>query len=261
MKNKKNLIPGLLWIFSIIWLLGPAFTAHAKSLPFSPGEKLKYELRWENIPAGEALLEVGGIKEINGIQAFHFVMTARSNAFVDIFFKIRDRIDAFADTQMTRSVLYKKKQAEGKHKRDEVINFDWENGQAQYSSFGDRRGTRGTMDVMPGSFDPLSAFYYTRMALTDGEIQVERPITDGKKNVIGRVRVVRRETITLKNGMTFDTLCLAPEMNHVGGVFKKSKGAKIYVWVTDDHRRIPVQIKSKVAVGHFIGELVSSEGI
>lgn len=258
MKNRRIPTLVLLWALSVICLIGPVWTAQARSLPFAPGEKLKYELRWENIPAGEALLEVGGIKEVNGIEVYHFVMTAKSNAFVDIFYKVRDRIDAFADTQMTRSVYYKKKQTEGNHKRYEVIDFDWEAGQAKYLKYGRKRGR---LDVMPGSFDPLSAFYYTRMALADGEIEVERPVTDGKRNVIGRVRVVRRETITLTNGMTFDTLCLAPEMDHIGGVFKQSEGAKIYVWVTDDDRHIPVQIKSKIAIGHFIGELVSSEGI
>jgi hypothetical protein len=42
-------------------------------------------------------------------------------------------------------------------------------------------------------------------------------------------------------------------------VFKKSKDAKLQIWVTADARRIPVKIKSKVAVGSFVGELMSVE--
>lgn len=237
--------------------IAPAW-AHSRDLPFAPGEKLRYQLRWENIPAGEAQLEVKPIREIDGTPAYHFVMTAKSNAFVDIFYKIRDRVDAYADTRMTRSVYYQNKQSEGAHKRDEVIEFDWDNNQASYANAGVRKKA---IDLLPGSFDPLSAFYYTRMMLPDIHQALERPVTDGRKNVIGRARIVKRETITLKSGKTFDTFCIEPEMKHIGGVFKKSKNAKIRIWVTADDKRIPVQIKSKVMIGHFIGELVSAEGV
>jgi Flp pilus assembly protein CpaB len=52
-----------------------------------------------------------------------------------------------------------------------------------------------------------------------------------------------------------------PETLNIGGVFKKSKKSKLQFWITADERRIPVRIKSKVAVGHFIGDLVAVEGI
>jgi hypothetical protein len=228
-------------------------------VPFAPGEKLTYVLRWENIPAGKATLEVHSIKEMNGAAAYHFVMTAQSNKFVDFFYKIRDRIDAYADIDMRHSVFYKKNQSEGAHKKYETIEFDWEKNQARYSEPGK---PRNPIELKPGSFDPLSAFYFTRVALTNGNPElVERPVTDGKKNIIGRAKVVGRETLTLKNGKTYDTILLEPEMRHIGGVFKESKDAKIYLWVTADERCIPVQIKSKVVVGHFVGELVDTEGL
>lgn len=237
-------------------LFGPG-SGWCVELPFVSGEKLTYELRWENVPAGEATLEVRSIKKINGTLAYHFVMKAKSNKFVDIFYKVRDRIDAYANTEMTRSVYYQKKQSEGPHKKDERITFDWEKGQAQYTDF---NKTRDPIELLPGSFDPLSAFYYTRTAIVNGNKKlIERPITDGKNNIIGRAKITKTETITLKNGKTFDTLRLEPEMRHIGGVFKESKGAKIYLWVTADERCIPVQVKSKVAIGYFVGELVSIE--
>jgi hypothetical protein len=232
--------------------------AHANPLPFAPGEKLDYELRWENVPAGTARLEVLAVKNINGEPSYHFVMTAESNSFVDTFYKVRDRIDAFADIRMTRSVRYAKKQREGSHEKDELIEFDWASSQASYSNYGKKKNP---IELMAGSFDPLSAFYYTRTADLDLSRPLERPITDGRKNVIGRLKVVARETITLKNGQSYDTFCIEPELNHVGGVFKQSKDARIQLWVTADERRIPVRIQSKVIIGHFIGELVTAEGI
>ncbi len=256
----KKISPSYVLLYIIVLIsVGSilATSAHSTPVPFKPGEKLTFELRWENVPAGQAQLEVLPIKKVNGTPAYHFAMTARSNAFVDLFYKVRDRIDAFADIDMTRSVYYAKQQ-KGRRKKHEIVEFDWSERQAQYSS---SKKTMEPIDLMPGSFDPLSAFYYTRTALLSGLKKMERPVTDGKKNIIGRARIVGRETLTLKNGATFDTYCIEPEMEHISGVFEKSKDAKIQVWVTTDHNHIPVQIKSKVALGHFIGELISAEGL
>jgi hypothetical protein len=88
---------------------------------------------------------------------------------------------------------------------------------------------------------------------------IERPVTDGKKCIIGKAFVIKKETLKLAIG-TYDTYLIEPEIKHVGGVFEKSKNAKIQVWVTADKRRMPVKIKSKVVIGSFVGELVSATG-
>lgn len=257
-KKSYHLGIGTLTLFLLIFANCDPLWANPQNIPFAPGEKLEYQLRWENVPAGSAWLEVLPIKTIKGRPAYHFVMIAESNAFVDIFYKVRDRIDAFANVEMTRSMHYVKKQLEGNHDKDEVVEFDWDKNSARYSNYGKKK--KNPITLLDGSFDPLSAFYYTRTMGFDIGGQLERPITDGKKNVIGRMRVVKRETIKLLSGQTYDTYLVEPEMNHVGGVFKESKGSKIQLWVTADKKRIPVRIQSKVSVGHFIGELVSASG-
>lgn len=226
--------------------------AAEKPVPFHPGERLTYELRWEFVPAGEATLEVLPTTIINKKEAFHFLLTAKTNSFADMFYKVRDRINAYADVDMTHSLLYEKKQREGKTKRDVTVSFNWRKNRARYSDSGRRRKP---ISILPGSFDPLSAFYYSRMFDFSKINEINRPITDGKKNVMGRLQVIKREQITVK-GVQYDTFLIVPELKHVGGVFEKSKDAKIELWVSADHRRIPIRIKSRVVVGSFIGELV-----
>ncbi|MBU0987960.1 MAG: DUF3108 domain-containing protein [Proteobacteria bacterium] len=228
-----------------------------RSFPFNSGEKLIFELKWMFIPAGEAVMEVLPMENEKGISSYHFVLTAQSNAFIDQFYKVRDRIDAYVDLGMTHSLLYKKKQHEGKTQRDIVVNFNWEKLQALYSNFGN---SQEPIDLFPGSFDPLSAFFYVRLFELNKKLTIERPITDGKKCVIGKVTVIKRETIKVTAG-TFDTYLIEPEVKDIGGVFEKSKGAKIQIWLTADHRHLPVKIRSQVAVGSFTGELVSATGL
>jgi hypothetical protein len=138
-----------------------------------------------------------------------------------------------------------------------VVNFNWDNNKAQYSTL---KNDREPIDVLKGSFDPLSAFYYTRLFDLKEKLIIERPVTDGKKCIIGKAFVIKKETLKLTSG-TYDTYLIEPEIKHVGGVFEKSKNAKIQIWVTADSRRMPVKIKSKVVVGSFVGELVSATGL
>lgn len=246
----------ILWtvLFSCL-ILSNAGAEEAGAPPFKPGEKLTFTLRWGIIHAGEATLEVHSNKTIDGREACHFVMTARTNDVIDAFYKVRDRIDAYTDANVEQSLHYRKKQKEGKHEKDAVVRFDWEKGTALYTNFGN---PRDPIEVAPGTLDPLSAFYFTRtVPMAENQI-IERPVTDGKKSVIGRVTVAGRETIETPLG-TFDTFLLEPELEHVGGVFEKSDKAKLQVWVTADHRKIPVRVRSKVVIGSFIGDLVRIE--
>lgn len=229
---------------------------HAKEnrVPFSPGEKLTFQVRWAFIPAGEAVLQVYPIETMNGRKVYHFALSARTYPVIDLVYKVRDRIDAYTDEKLTHSILYKETK-EGKRTKKVVVHFNWEKGEAQRSNFGEKRPP---IPVKPGTFDPLSVYYALRLHDLKENMEIEKPLTDGKKWILGRARVVKREKVTVLSG-TYDTYLVEPNLEHIGGVFKKSKDAKLQIWVTADARRIPVKIKSKVAVGSFVGELLSVE--
>lgn len=223
-------------------------------MPFAPGERLRFHLRWTVVPAGKAIMEVLPMKAIDGTPVYHFRLTAKSNAFVDIFYKVRDRIDAYASTDMTHAVRYHHKQHEGETRRDVKVEFDWKKEKARYSD----GKTNKKIDIIPGTFDPLSVFYYTRMLKYKENDVIECPVSDGKKCVYGVAHIVKKEIITTLSG-TYETFLIEPDLKHVGGVFEKDKNAKIKLWVTADERRIPVKIASKVAIGSFVGELTAIE--
>ncbi len=225
------------------------------NLPFTIGEKATYQLRWGFIPAGHATLARFPDQDVNGEPAYHFVLQAWSNRYIDPFFKVRDRIDSFADLDMNRSLLYKKNQHEGRTKRDIIVNFDWQKNQAQYSNYGEKRDP---ISILPGTFDPLGIFFYTRMLDLKENDEITHPVTDGKSCMNGQAKIIKRETITVPGG-TFDAFLMEPDLKDVRGVFEKSKNAKLQLWVTADERKLLIKIKSKVIVGSFIGELITLE--
>ena len=243
----------------IVWfsiMAGPCTAADQAPRPFIPGEKLTFDLTWGGMGAGRAELQVLPLTPLGGADAYHFVLTARSNKTIDRIFKIRDRLESFADLKMTHSLLYRQKIREGGYRKNRVITFDWGKNELTYISNNSRPKK---VAVMPGTFDPLAAFYFIRLQPLHKMQKVECPITDGKKNVIGRVNILRKETIQV-HGRSYATVVLEPILEDVE-LFNESDNAGVLVWMTADNRRLPVLIESQVTFGSFRAELRSVEHV
>jgi len=221
--------------------------------PFYPGEKLIYVFSWNGIRAGQLVLKVSDMTSINDEPAYHFVMWIASNSFIDHFYRYRSRIESYADLNVSRSLLYKKKERAGKRKRNIEVLFDWEQAVTHYYRSGKKKKT---LPLLSGVLDPLSVIYHLRLCdMTNRQI-IETPVTDGKKNFIAKAAVLGRETLQLECG-TFDTYLLEPETRAFGGIFEKSSENTLYLWISADERRIPVRIQSKVLIGSITIELIS----
>jgi hypothetical protein len=247
------LILSVIILISILLLCPTISLATKHDLPFYPGEKLTYGIKWGIIPVGEGILSVHPLLEINGQDAYHFELKVTSYPFFDPIYKVRDKISSYVAMDLTRSFYYRKTQREGRTKRDIVVDFDWEKNQAGFSNFGK---PKPPVNVLPDTLDPLSVLYFARLQDLDQIEEISVPVTDGKKCIIGKANIVKRENITIESGV-FDTYLLEPDIEEIGGVFEKAKNAKVKVWFTADDRRIPVRVESKVPIGSFTAELIS----
>jgi hypothetical protein len=66
-----------------------------------------------------------------------------------------------------------------------------------------------------------------------------------KKSLPLEVKIIGRERVETPAG-TFNCVAIEPRLK-AGGIFK-NKG-RLVIWITDDERRMPVLMKSQVAVG------------
>jgi hypothetical protein len=225
-----------------------------REIPFEPGEKLHFEVWWGFIRAGEATLQVLPMEEVKGEKVLHFLMSARTTSFVDIFYKVRDTYESLTDMGMNHAIHYRKKK-EGHKKKEVIVRFDWEKMETQYVTTGE---DWRPVPLISGSFDPLSVFYAFRTHDLEVGKELLVPVSDGKKCVMGLAKVLKRERIKINMG-EYDAYLIEPDMKDIGGIFEKSDDAKIKVWVTADDKKIPLRFKSKVIVGSFVAELASIE--
>ncbi|MGB9711889.1 MAG: DUF3108 domain-containing protein [Dissulfurimicrobium sp.] len=214
-----------------------------------PQEELRYRITWSGIPAGEAVLDT-----IKSGQFITYRLTARSLPYIDAIYPVRIHEESIVTSDAHRPVSFYKRSREGLMGKEGVTQVLF-NAKSGYVELWKNGRFRGRLIVSEDVQDPLSCLFWYR---TNGkpEHDVRLRITDGKKIITGTAHMIKREEIETPAGI-FDTFLLNPRMEGLSGVFKKSPGAEIMVWLTDDARKIPVLVKSKVVVGYFSAELIS----
>ncbi|MEW6426586.1 MAG: DUF3108 domain-containing protein [Thermodesulfobacteriota bacterium] len=217
-----------------------------------PIETLTYQVRWSFVPAGEVVLERLPDADIEGAPARHYRLTARTLPYVDLFYRVRDTMDSYTDPSLSRSLLYRKIQKEGRIDRDVTVRFDWREMTATYADHGI---VLAPVQLTADTLDPLAACFYLQQAgLSPGETLV-RPISDGKKVVLGRATALRREKVAVPLGR-FPALVVEPGLGDVGGVFEKSRNARMLLWFMEGDDPLLLRVESEVVVGSFVVELV-----
>jgi hypothetical protein len=206
-------------------------------------ERLEYDLKWQGIKAGTAVLEIK--EDIGGTR---IVSTAKSAKFISLFYLVDDRIESVVEKGLY-PVHYSIRLKEGRHRRDKEIIFDRKAGKARHIDH--LKDEKKEIDLPDNVFDPMSGFYHMRTQ----KLSVGSPffikVFDSKRVWDMEVKVLRKERIETAIG-TFDTIVVKPLMQSEGIFYRKGE---ILIWLTDDEKKIPVRLSSKVKIGSIVAEL------
>ena len=220
---------------------------------YKVGEKLTFSVDYGPIRAGTAIMSVPDTVTLNGRPCYHIVSKALSSESFSIFFKVEDIIESFVDKKGLFSWKIDKHINEGRFHRNEMYEFDY----AKNCAYA-KNDTILISEVMQ---DALSALYYVRIQNLKIGTHINLPhFVNGKIHNL-EVKVRKREKIKVKAGI-FDTILVEPMMTGIG-VFKH--GGRIKVWLTNDEKKMPVKMTTKIYLGSIglgsIGaNLVSYEG-
>ena len=219
-------------------------------LPFKPGEKLTYEISWSNIvQAGTAVMEVKVETQPDGDLAYRFISTAVSAGLVAKFYTVSDTVESLVDAASLHPLVFLLDQRHGTRTKKREMCFDREEGTVTEET----NGKTETYPVPANVQDALSSLYYVR---TKQDFTIGKPIMidvhqDGKMWSV-EVQTLGREKLKTVFG-ELDTIKLKTYPKYEG-VFQ-NKG-EIYIWVTDDARKIPVLMKSVISIGSILATLV-----
>ncbi|NJD54895.1 MAG: DUF3108 domain-containing protein [Nitrospirae bacterium] len=217
---------------------------------FAIPERLVYDLTWTGVKAGTATLEVA-----NDMDTIRMISTARSANWVSVFYTVEDRVETILAKGKSAIFIaqprnYRMKIREGRHRRDKEVIYDHARKKATFIDHLDN--DRKEFAINEHTFDPLSVLYYVRTLKLDVGRSVYMELFDSRKLWNVEVQVLRKERISSILGEV-DTVVIKPLLKSEG-IFNR-KGDML-IWLTDDQKKIPVRMQTKVAVGSITATLV-----
>ena len=221
----------------------PTATTMASN-PVLPLETLHYSVDWRLIPAGTAVVSMKPNPPGTN-QGYTANVRLTSSGLLDKLFHVEDVYHADYETGYCalQSTL---DAAEGKRHRETKITFD--RTQKKASSVERDLTASGKIvkssevEIPPCVHDLVGGLFVLRTIHLEPGQSADVPMSDGKKFVPVKVEAQEWEEIKTKAG-TFKTL------RYEAFVFNNvlyPRNARLTLWVTDDARRLPVQLRVKM---------------
>jgi hypothetical protein len=217
-------------------LHGALISPAPPSYPFRVGETLRYTAMLGYLPVGSAAIAVTGLADERGAQTFVFTMSGEGGA---PGFRVSYAMKSWVGTEQFTSRRFQRHIAQAGQITDEryVIFPD----SARYHMEGDPRAWVTPSDAL----DELAFLYFLRTT----PLQIGRTYTYSRYFRTGfnpvQVQVLRRETVDLPTGEQAPCLVLA--LSTRGGISE--------LWLTDDARRLPAQLRIPLAIGQVTLQL------
>jgi hypothetical protein len=212
-----------------------AETSTPVPVPIAVGERLEYEVKFGSLKVGNGTMEVKEITEVRGRPAWHTVFTIKGGIPL---YRVNDVYESWFDTSTLNTLRYHQDVDEGSYERRRRYEIYPERGMM-------REGEREEEPTVPNPLDEGSFLYFVRtLPLEVGKTYEFQRYFKAQGNPV-RIRVLRAETVTVPAG-TFQTVVLQPTFQ-TKGIF--SQNGRAEVWITDDDRRMMVQMKSKLSFG------------
>lgn len=212
-------------------------------------EKLVYTAGFRLLSAGTATMQSVTTVDSLGQEQLHITALTRTYPLFDRLYKIDDRIDLWLDpaTAQLRKIVRNLNEGSYHHRDTSWVDADTE---LLYAN-GDTLATGGPI------FDSIGAIYHMRrreMAVGDTFMIT---IFDGKKLRPIAIKVSGPVSRTVPAG-TFSCLALLP--TSLDGRKITKSGDLLRIWVTDDQRRLPVQIEQRSNYGMLVLKLAEWSG-
>jgi len=199
-------------------------------------ERLSYTIEWRLIHAGNMVVESGPTSD---------VLKLESAGMVSALYKVDDTYRVQFDSSFC-AASSQMNSKEGSRHRETTVTFDRSRNRA---SLTEKDLIKNTMvsktDVLTPNcaHEVITALKQLRRTKVEVGQSVQIPVTDGRKSAAVKVDAQERERVTTPAG-TFNTVRY--EVNLLNGVVYSRPG-RVFVWLTDDERRLPVQFRLRMS--------------
>lgn len=210
----------------------------APDYPWSVGETLTYSAKLGMLTLGSGTLQVASMDTLRGRETFRFRFRLQGKA---VFYSLDDVLESWVQTEDFTSLRFVQDFVENDKPKHKIYDIFPDSGFYRETGYED---TTFATPVDP--LDDAAFFYFVRVTpLEVGRKYVYERYFKKQKNPV-TIEVLKREKMELPDGRDVQCLVLHPVID-TKGLFSKRSDTRI--WLTDDERRLPVQIRSKFPFG------------
>jgi hypothetical protein len=215
----------------------PAAQVSPPKYPFEVGEKLSYSAKLGMLTLGSGSLEVLPPEMVRGVESFRlrFRLTGKN-----AFYSLDDVLESWVGTSDLISRRFLQDFVENDKPTHRLYEIYPDSG------FFRQQGRDTTFATPAEPLDDAGFFYFVRMTpLEVGKRYSYHRYFRKEKNPV-TIEVLKRERLELPDGSKVPCLVLHPVID-TKGLF--SKRSETRIWLTDDARRLPVQVRTKFPFG------------
>ena len=163
-----------------------------RKLSLVEGEKLVYAVEWTGLHAGEATMTVAEVSEGRA----RIEIRVRSNRFVDVFYRVRDRGWCLIDTERGCTLGFYQKKREGRYRAEEEMKVDYEKMVARFKYRRPERPEKVRELPLPSpTQDAISCLYVLRAFPFELGKEVAMTVSQRGKNWVLRFTLQKVETL------------------------------------------------------------------
>lgn len=207
------------------------------SYPFHVGERFQYAAKLGILRLGTAWMSVTGIDTVRGNESFVFEFGLDASA---PFYKSKNVLQSWTGTQDLISRRFHQDLVENGKPRKRYFEIFPD------SLFYTQENREGTKPTVTNPLDDAAFFYFLRtLPLEVGKTYKYDRYFKKDLNPV-TIKVVKREKLEMPDGTEMTCVILNPVVGEDGLFAPRSRAM---LWITDDTRRVPVQIKAKLPFG------------
>jgi hypothetical protein len=220
----------------VVLASAPVAAQRQTRVPWEAGERLEYTVRLAGINSGSGIMQVLGIDTMRGHSAWRLRFNIKGSTPFGTY-HVDDSYESWMDVASLNSLRFEQDLYEGgKHKKR---NYDIFPTRSVFHQEG-KEERQSVADPL----DEASLFFVVRtLPLEVGKSYTFDRYFDPNANPVV-IRVLRKDTIDVPAGR-FPTIVLQPSFNTTG-LFSQDGHAEI--WLSDDDRRILVQMKTRFSI-------------
>jgi hypothetical protein len=226
----------------LLLLLMASSIAQPQSSIIPAKEVLEYKVEWRLITAGRARVEWNAGE--GPATPSRVNMHVESVGLVSKLFKVEDNYAARLSQNFCAEGV-EISSLEGNRQRDTKVTYDSETRKANYLERDRLKNSvvlAQEIDIPSCVHDVVGGLFYMRTLNLEPGQSAQVPISDGKKSVMARVEAQQREEIKTPAGTFRAIRYEAFLFNNV--LFRRQ--AHLYFWLSDDRRKLPVQIRVRM---------------